>query len=488
MRIIVFVSVPTAAILLASLLSTSLLEAASSPSWGNPQVVETSEWGWSYNPQVAMDASGNAFVVWEQWDGSHLNIYSKRYIVGDGWGETELAETDDSGNAVEPRLAVDSSGNSVAVWMVQDPDSNYREDAWANRYVVGTGWGTAQPIETDVSGDAKGPEVAVDSSGNAIAVWYQENGSLHNIMSNRYVAGAGWGTVEWIEFGNVDCHDPEIAIDSTGNALVVWNQGDSHYINISSSRYVAGTGWGAAQLIEDDHDTSANPQVAVDGSGNAIAVWVGASSDIKSNRYDQGVGWGTDQPIDDENEGWSRNFPQVAIDGLGNALAVWEREESAHVNIWSNRYVVGTGWETAQLIGANNSANASYPQISADGLGNAIAVWSQPDGINGSIWANRYAVGSGWGIAQPISADVSGYAARPQVAVDISGNAMAVWFGGSNETHDSILSNRYASPEEPSEFPLLAVGVAIVAAVAIVLVVVYIYMRRRLPPEGQQQA
>ena len=460
------------------------MSSASGRSWGAPQVVETSEWGWAYNPQVAMDASGNAIVVWEQWDGSHLNIYSKRYIVGDGWGETELAETDDSGNAVEPRLAVDSSGNSVAVWMVQDPDSNYREDAWANRYVVGMGWGTAQPIETDVSGDAKGPEVAVDSSGNAIAVWYQENGSLHNIMSNRYVAGAGWGTAERIEFGNIDCHDPKIAIDSTGNAVVVWNQGDLHYINISSSRYVVGTGWGAAHLIEDDYDTSGNPQVAVDDSGNAIAVWA-SSAGTRSNRYVEGIGWGTDELIGPGN---SSQYPQVAIDGLGNAVAVWEQHGGAPYETWSNRYVDGTGWGTAELIGADNSANASRPQVSADGLGNAVAVWSQPNGINGSVWSNQYVVGTGWGTVQLISDDDLGYAYYPQVAVDVAGNAIAVWFGGSDETHDSILSNRYAISDESSELPLAAIGVSVIAVVAVAIVVTYVVLRRKQPPKEQQQA
>ena len=44
-------------------------------------------------------------------------------------------------------------------------------------------WGTAQLIETE-SGDAEYPQVGLDGSGNAIAVWFQDDGTRYNIWSN----------------------------------------------------------------------------------------------------------------------------------------------------------------------------------------------------------------------------------------------------------------------------------------------------------------
>jgi len=50
------------------------------------------------------------------------------------------------------------------------------------------GWGRPTLIETDDSGSAATPQVAVDGSGNAIAVWEQHNiNGLSHIWSNRYV-------------------------------------------------------------------------------------------------------------------------------------------------------------------------------------------------------------------------------------------------------------------------------------------------------------
>lgn len=42
-------------------------------------------------PQVAVDANGNAVVVWEQHEGNNRNIYANRLTSG-VWGGPELLE------------------------------------------------------------------------------------------------------------------------------------------------------------------------------------------------------------------------------------------------------------------------------------------------------------------------------------------------------------------------------------------------------------
>jgi len=41
-------------------------------------------------------------------------------------------------------------------------------------------------IETDNVGDAFVPQIAVDGSGNALAVWHQFDGTVFNIWANRF--------------------------------------------------------------------------------------------------------------------------------------------------------------------------------------------------------------------------------------------------------------------------------------------------------------
>jgi hypothetical protein len=69
-------------------------------------------------------------------------------------------------------------------------------------------------------------------------------------------------------------------------------------------------------------------------------------------------------------------------------------------------------WGTAQLIEMDNNDTAWYPQVGLDGSGNAVAVWRQF-----KIWSNRYVAGTGWGTAQLIETDSGGATDPPQVGV-----------------------------------------------------------------------
>jgi hypothetical protein len=117
------------------------------------------------------------------------------------------------------------------------PDNSWG-NIWANRYVPGTGWGTATVIETDNSGTANTPQVEMNGSGQALAVWSQSDGTRDNIWANRYVPGAGWDTAAPIEIENVgDAVNPEVAINDTGQAMAVWLQSDGTRDNVWANRY-----------------------------------------------------------------------------------------------------------------------------------------------------------------------------------------------------------------------------------------------------------
>jgi hypothetical protein len=421
-------------------LQARIAELENPPGWGMAELIETDARS-AGGPQLAVDPNGNAVAVWLQHDGTRYNIWSNRYVAGTGWGTAELIETDNSGDAVYPQVAVDPSGNGAAVWEQHD---GTRYNIWSNRYVAGTGWGTAELVETDNTGDAGRPQVAVDPNRNAVAVWRQSDGT-YNIWSNLYVAGTGWGTAELIETNAGHADYPQVAVDTSGNAAAVWEQHDGTRSNIWSNRYVAGTGWGTAELIEMDAGFASSPQVAVDPNGNAVAVWYqddGTRYNIWSNRYVAGTGWGTAELIETDNTGDARR-PQVTVDPNGNAVAVWKQDDGTY-NIWSNRYVAGTGWGTAELI-EMDASYAEDPQVAVDTSGNAVAVWWQNDGTRDNIWSNRYVAGTGWGTAELIETNAGG-ARWPQVAVDTSGNTVVVW-----QQHDgiryNIWSNRYIKEE-----------------------------------------
>ena len=352
--------------------------------WGTAELIETDNVGSAHSAQIAFDNSGDAIAVWDQSDGIRQNIWTNRFN-GTSWGTAELIETGNLG-AFNPKIAFDNSGNAIAVWQQSD---GTRSNIWTNRF-NGTSWGTAELIETDNLGHAYSPQIAIDSSGNAIAVWQQHDGDRYNIWTNRF-NGTSWGTAELIETGNLgDAFSPRIAIDSSGNAIAVWQQSDGTRGNIWTNKF-NGTSWGTAELIEtDDVGGAYNPQIAFDNSGNAIAVWAQSDStrhNIWTNRFN-GTSWGTAELIETDNVDSASN-PKIAFDYSGHAIAVWAQSDGTRHNIWTNRFN-GTSWGTAELIETGDLGDAYSPAIAFDSSGDAIAVWHQSDGTRYNILANRF--------------------------------------------------------------------------------------------------
>jgi dipeptidyl aminopeptidase/acylaminoacyl peptidase len=272
--------------------------------------------------------------VWQQSDGTRENLYANRFN-GTSWGTAELIEADNAGNAQYPQIAFDSSDNAIAVW--QQSDGTRRYSIYANRF-NGTSWGTAELLETDNAGNVQYPQIAFDSSGNAIAVWRQSDGTRYNIYANRF-NGTSWGTAELLETDNAgNAQYPQIAFDSSGNAIAVWRQFDGITDNIWANRF-DGTSWGTAELIETDAGSAIRPQIAIDSSDNAIAVWLqrdGTRDDIYANRFN-GTSWGTAELIEADNAG-NVDYPQIAFDSSGNAIAVWKQSDGTRYNIYANRF------------------------------------------------------------------------------------------------------------------------------------------------------
>lgn len=413
--------------------------------WTDPELIQTDNTGGAINPQIAVTPDRDAIAVWAQSDSTRYNIWSNYYTTGVGWGTATPIETDGTGDIYDVRIAVDRNSNAIAVWEQSD---GTRENIWSNYYTSGAGWGIATLIENEDSGYASAPRIAIDNNGNAIAVWYQYDGAHTNIWSNRYTSGIGWGSAELLDSDNAgNALFPQVAIDNEGNAFAVWYQYGGTAPDgwsIYSSHYTNGVGWDNAAIINtiNGEDASA-PQVVADSAGNAIAIWTqsdGTRNSIWSNRYTVQTGWGTAILI--ENDNGDALFPQIANDRDGNAIAIWIQHDGTRFNVWSNRYVVDVGWSTPILIESENAGSADGPQISADDDGNAIAIWYQHSGTQENIWSNRYAVGAGWGSATLIETHSSGNAITPQIAVDLSGSSIAIW-GKYDGTYNNIYSCRF---------------------------------------------
>ncbi|MBL1260616.1 MAG: hypothetical protein COB33_008815 [Thiotrichaceae bacterium] len=407
-------------------------------SWGTATLIENNDTGLASSPQITIDSIGNAIAVWLQSDGARTSIWANRYTADGTWGSAELIETDDTGNAVTPQVAMDGSGNALAVWSQSD---GVRNNIWANRYTAGGTWGTAQKIETDDAGSATAPQITVNSNGDAVAVWQQiDSGNISNIWANHYASAGTWGSAETIEPNTRDAITPQVTMDTAGNAIAIWSQDDSFRFNIQTNRYTAGTGWNPyAQRLESvDSGSAENPQITFDSAGNAIAAWShydGSRYNIWTNRYTAGVSWSIEQLIENKDTS-DASAPQIITDADNNVQVIWTY--TAEGTIRANRYIAATNsWEGDVRVSREISETAHDVQVATGSSGNAIALWSQSSegGTQMDIWASHYVSGS-WSTATRIESDSSGIAAKPQIAIGSNGHTIAVWSQINNSMED----------------------------------------------------
>jgi hypothetical protein len=359
--------------------------------WVGTQLLETDDAGAASQVQIAINADGNAIAVWRQMTNTKNSILANRYISGTGWAGAELLETDDAGGAATPQIAMGADGNAIAIWRQV---TNTKYSILANRYVSSTGWAGAELLETDDTGIAESPQIAIDGNGNAIAVWRQITNTVDSIFANRYISGTGWGNAELLETDDTYAvYDPQIGVGADGNAIAVWYQNDGIGTSIWANRYVSSTGWAGPELLEtDDTDAAEYPQIAIGADGNAIAIWrqiTNTQYSIFVNHYISSTGWAGPELLETDDTG-AAEYPQLTIGADGNAIAVWAQITSTAYSIFASRYVSGTGWSQPQALETDDTNAAYDAQIAIDKNGNAIAIWQQYDGSRYNIWSNRF--------------------------------------------------------------------------------------------------
>jgi len=380
------------------------------------------------------DSNGLRMAQEHQWE----------FITLDGsWQEATLIESN-TGSAGSPQIAADGNGNAMAVWYQYDGS---QLKIYANRFDARSGsWQGTALIESG-TGDAFPPQIAVDGNGSAIAVWYQYDGSQLKIYANRFDVRTGsWQGTALIKNDDIySAYAPQIAMDDSGNAIAVWYQSSGTYTNIYANRFDARSGsWQGAALIEGGTGDARYPQIAVDDSGNAIALWYqndGSHDSIYANRFDARSGIWQGVTLIESGAG-NAYTPQIAIDGSGNAIALWYQYDGSHDSIYTNRFDAHSGsWQGETLI-ESSTESAGYPQIAVDGSGNAMAVWRQYNGSKYDIHANYFDARSGsWQGAALIESD-TGDTFKPQITVDGNGNAIALWYQYDG-SHDSVYANRF---------------------------------------------
>jgi len=261
-----------------------------------------------------------------------------------------------------------------------------------------------------------------------------------------------WQSMEQIDFPSTDSREgrgyPQSVIDSKGNVTVVWSQGEmvgTHGTvrwDIWTNRYTPSVGWGVAQKIEYSSTKSNTPIIAIDQSGNVMAVWVDGDNEIYSSRYTNGFGWDTPRLLASAtNEIIFSGSPRVSSLGNGNFMVFWNSEvifsENGRYSINFTQYNSAVNaWSTVEKLVENASLFSEYYwKIEFNKSGNGVVAWQS----SGAIYAKYFSPNTGWESEALISSEEGNL---EDVAISNEGEAVVAY---RSDGYSKVQIKRYTS-------------------------------------------
>ncbi len=399
---------------------------------------------WQSRPCVAMDSTGNFIVIWyDIRNDINTDIYAQRYKADGTPIGKNFKINDDNSNERQtlPVIAFDGSGNFIAVW------TDYRNgnsDIYAQRFLAdGTTLGANFKInDNDSNSSQYDPFVAFDKSGNFIVTWTDKRNGNSDIYAQRFAAdGTTLGNNFKIndDYGDHSQEKATLAIDGAGNLMVTWQDNRNGDYDIYAQMFSAdGTALNTNFKVNDNNDNSwqAEPSIAVDHSGNFIIVWRderNGSYDIYAQRFTaDGATIEANFKVNDNKGNSDQQMPSIAANDSGKFVIVWQDSRNKNTDIYGQRFTAD-----GMLLGENfkinkdlNTARQSEPALAVDAAGNFIVVWKdERNNKNEDIYLQRYASdGSPLGNNLKVNDDSVGAIQRdPAVAFDGSGNFVVAW-------------------------------------------------------------
>jgi hypothetical protein len=404
---------------------------------GNDQYL----WGAS---NVAASDSGFVITWYDYRSGNYWDIYSQRFDpAGSALGGNFIVNDTTSIYCYSPGIAANDSGFAV-VWhdTRYNPSGTY--DIFCQRYdAAGSALGTNFMANNDTgTADQWDASVAMDASGNSVAVWYDlrhDNGSWNTVDQYGQLYDADGKPVgpnfiinDTLSAAHRYGYDPRAAFLPGGGFVVTWYGYDFSwkadiYAQIFDS---AGAIVGGNFMVSDGSNDEYCPDVAATDSGFMIA-WYDCRNgnwDIYAQLYQaNGDTIGGNFLVDDG--GNSQYSPRIASN-INGFVVTWQDERNGNADIYAQLYKAN-----GDTIGGNflvdDGGNSQYdPSVATADSGFVIAWYDyRYDDSYPDIYAQLYrANGDTLGGNFLVNDDAQGVAYHyyPSVSLSPDGHNMVI--------------------------------------------------------------
>ena len=218
-------------------------------------------------------------------DGDRSGIFGRRFsAAGTTIGEDFQVNTFTLAYQRRPSIDMASAGNFIVAWAdsgQDDPQGLYGSGVFAQRFGAdATKTGAEFQVNTYTPGSQSSPSIAVQPSGGFVVLWTDDEQFSHiSVVGQRFAANGSAAGGEFIANSYVESHKetPRVVSGSDGGFLAVWTSLEQD----GSSRGVFGRQFGSDgtpvgsdfQVNSFTENSQYRSDIAIDASGNALVVW-----------------------------------------------------------------------------------------------------------------------------------------------------------------------------------------------------------------------
>jgi len=310
------------------------------------------------SPVVAVYTTSYFYVSWYDARLGNEDIYLQKFNSSDGsavWNDVKVNIDANSADQIKPDMAVDSSGNVYVVWM---DSRNGNWDIYAQRYDVNGNnlWLADLKINSDSSSaDQENPKIAVDGEDNFYVVWEDGvNGDKDIFLAKFDSAGNNLFASKRVntDSSSLDQYEPSIVFDNSDYLYISWSDKRNSQPDIYAQKYdkfgnVSTDGnWATGDVkINDDSTPDAwrtKSSIAYFSDEAIYFSWEddrNGDSDVYSAKFDSNGSklWSYDL-IMNSNSYETQDAPDIVVDSSGYAITAWEDYRNSNFDIYATRY------------------------------------------------------------------------------------------------------------------------------------------------------
>jgi hypothetical protein len=183
------------------------------------------------HPQIALDAKGNKIAIWSCFNGSHFVVQASTRLAGEEW-QSPINLSFPGQDAFNPQIVLDAEGNATAVWLQMN--GNHRTLQISFKSFEGN-WQFIPSFLTAVERDISDLQIRVDEVGNLLVFWIQPHETENTILSIKKPAEENWSSnINKWTYPPESC-DPKMTIDPAGMMAVVWQSFDGVYDHVQAA-------------------------------------------------------------------------------------------------------------------------------------------------------------------------------------------------------------------------------------------------------------